>query len=58
MTGGDDMEMGMSEPGEMCCCCEGGHGLAETEIPLQLETRLQAIVGRIIISDQCINPSR
>jgi len=52
------MEMGMSEPGEMCCCCEGGHGLAETEIPLQLETRLQAIVGRIIISDQCINPSR
>jgi len=57
MNGGDDMEMGMSEPGEMCCRCEGEHGLAETEIPLQLETRLHAIVGRIIISDRSIDPS-
>ncbi len=51
------MEMGMSEPGEMCCCCEGEHGLAETQIPLQLETRRHAIVGRIILSNRSIDPS-
>ena len=46
----------MSEPGEMCRCCEGEHDLAKTEIPLQLETKLHAIVGRIIISDRSIDP--
>ena len=49
------MEMDMSEPGEMCCCCEEEHDLAKMEIPLQLETRLHAAVSRIIISDRSID---
>ena len=44
------MEMDMQEPGEMCCCYEGGHDLAKTGKALQKITRLQAAVGRIIIS--------
>jgi hypothetical protein len=51
------MEMDMSEPGEMCCYCEEEHGLAKTEISLQLKTRLHATVGRIIISHRGINQS-
>ena len=51
------MEMDMSEPGEMCCCGEGEHDLAKTEILLQLETRLHAAVSRIIISDWSIDHS-
>ena len=49
------MEMDMSEPGEMCCCCEEEHGLAEIKIPLQLKTRLPAAAGRIIISNRSID---
>ena len=44
------MEMGMQEPGEMCCCCEEEHDLAKTEKPLQKITGLHATVSRIIIS--------
>ena len=51
------MEMDMSEPGEMCCCCEEEHGLAKTEIALQFKTKLHATVGPIIISYRGINPS-
>ena len=51
------MEIDMPEPGEMCCCYDEEHDLAETEIPLQLKTRLHATVGRIIISHRGINQS-
>ena len=56
-TGGDDMEMDMPEPGEMCCWCDEEHDLAKTVIPLQLKTRLHDTVGRIIISHRGINQS-
>ena len=56
-TGGDDMEMDMPEPGEMCCCYDEEHDLAKTETPLQLKTRLRATVGRIIIYHRGINHS-
>lgn len=29
------MEMDMQEPGEMCCCREEEHDLAQTELRLQ-----------------------
>lgn len=51
------MEMDMPEPGEMCCCCEGEHDPAKTEISLQIKTKLQATPGRIIISYRGINES-
>ncbi len=56
-SGGDDMEMDMSEPGEMCCCYVEEHDLAKAEIPLQLKTRLHATAGRIIIYYRGINQS-
>jgi hypothetical protein len=56
-TGGGDMEMDMSEPGEMCCWYDEEHDLAKTEILLQLKTRLHATVGRIIIYYRGINQS-
>ena len=51
------MEMDMQEPGEMCCCREEEHDLAQTEIKLQKKTRLHATVSRIIISNLGINYS-
>ena len=49
------MEMDMQEPGEMCCCCEEEHGLAEPEIRLPKKTKpkkmgIDATLSRIIIS--------
>ena len=49
------MEMDMQEPGEMCCCCEEEHGLAEPEIRLPKKTKLYATLSRIIISCRGIN---
>jgi hypothetical protein len=49
------MEMDMQEPGEMCCCREEEHDLAQAEIRLQKKTRLHATVSRIIISNRGIN---
>ena len=51
------MEMDMSEPGEMCCCCEEEHDLAKMEISLQFIPRLHATLGRIINSHRGIDPS-
>ena len=51
------MEMDMSEPGEMCCGCEGEHDPAKMEILLQSKTKRQAAVSRIIISDRSIDHS-
>jgi len=51
------MEMDMQEPGEMCCCCEEEHDLAETEIRLHRKTRLHPTVRRVIISCRGINQS-
>jgi hypothetical protein len=33
----------------MCCCSEEEHDLAETDIALQLKTKLHATPGRIIL---------
>jgi hypothetical protein len=49
------MEMDMQEPGEMCCCCEEEHDLAELEITLQSKARPHAALSRIIISCRGIN---
>jgi hypothetical protein len=51
------MEMDMQESGEMCCCSEEEHALAETDIALQLKTKLHATPGRIILSYRGINQS-
>ena len=48
------MEMDMQEPGEMHCFSEEEHDLAQTEIRLQMKTRLHATVSRIIISNRGI----
>jgi len=49
------MEMDMSEPGEMRCCCEEKHDLARAETRLQSKTRLHATVGHIINSHRGID---
>ncbi|CAB1075289.1 hypothetical protein D1AOALGA4SA_3109 [Olavius algarvensis Delta 1 endosymbiont] len=49
------MEMDMSEPGEMRCCCEEEHDLAIPEKKLQSKTRLHATPGHIIISHRGID---
>ena len=49
------MEMDMQEPGEMCCCCEEEHDLAEAEKTLQTRVGLHAAIGLIIISFRGIN---
>ena len=51
------MEMDMSEPGEMCCCGEGEHKPANTDIPLLWQTRQHTTVSRIVVSGRPIDQS-
>jgi hypothetical protein len=53
--GGDDMEMGMQEPGEMCCCGWHEHEPATTERNLKELTEMHEPANHIIISCRSIS---
>ena len=50
-NGGDDMQMDMPEPGDMCCCCWEEHDLAIAQRALEKMTGPHASANHIIISD-------
>jgi hypothetical protein len=54
LIGGDDMEMDMQEPGEMCCCYQEAHDPAARRGKLSATAAMPARVSHIIISYRSI----